>query len=280
MLAMRRHRPTRTGGTAARLGIPRGVFGGLFAAVLSAIACDQARIDWGEPTVATGSASGRVMIDSAGHIAFAPLPIRPANLPMRSGMCDASMQVVRDSTRTFAVWWNVRPDSSADLLFSASDDGGASWSLPIPVDTLDHGGTACTRPPPALAVSGAWVYVAYSMAAREGTGVFLTHSMDRGTMFHSTVPVLYGDRLVHVSVAADSAFVVVAYEDPNSAAPTIFVAISRTQGHFIEDHVLASNGAAVASAPDVSLAGREVAVSYDVSRDSLAARAVRVGRIR
>ena len=178
-------------------------------------------------------------------------------------MCAASLQIRQDGGRTFAVWWNVRRDSSADLLFSGSNDGGSSWSAPIPVDTLDGGETACARPAPSLAVTGEWVYVAYSMEAREGTGVFLTHSMDRGGMFHSTVPVLYGDHLVRVAVAADSTVVAVAYEDPNSAESRIFVALSRTQGHFIEDHLQASIDDVVASAPDVSVAGREVAVSYD-----------------
>jgi hypothetical protein len=174
----------------------------------------------------------------------------------------------------------VRRDSSADLLFSGSNDGGSSWSTPIPVDTLDGGQTACARPAPSLAVRGAWVYVAYSMEAREGTGVFLTHSMDRGGMFHSTVPVLYGDHLVHVAVAADSDVVAVAYEDPNTAAPRIFVALSRTQGHLIEDHLQASTGDLVATGPEVSVAGREIAVSYTTSGDTATMRALRVGRIR
>ena len=48
--------------------------------------------------------------------------------------------------------------------------------------------------PPSLATVGDDVYVAYSMAAPEGTGVFFAHSM--GSMLHAPVPVIYGERLV------------------------------------------------------------------------------------
>jgi hypothetical protein len=75
--------------------------------------------------------------------------------------------------------------------------------------------------------------------------------------------------------------VAVAYEDPNGKRRQVAVALSSTQGHIFESHVIASRDVDVATSPAVALAGHNVAVSWlaQQTADS-SARIVRRGQIR
>jgi hypothetical protein len=173
----------------------------------------------------------------------------------------------------------VRRDSSAVLYISASADSGHTWGTPTAVDTSDVSSAGCRRPPPSLTTVGDDVYVAYSMAAPEGTGVFFAHTMSG--MVHSPVPVIYGDRLVATAIAADSQHVAVAYEEPNGTRQQIDLALSATQGHLFETHTTASRSVDNATSPLVALRDSTVAVSW-LTRgvaESAASRVVRVGRV-
>jgi hypothetical protein len=182
-------------------------------------------------------------------------------------------------SRLFSAWWSVRRDSSAVLYTSSSQDGGSSWAAPTAVDTTDIASVGCSRPPPSLATVGDDVYVAYSMIAPEGKGVFFAHTM--GMMLHSPVPVIYGDRLVSTSIAADSTRVLVAYEEPNGTRPQIDLALSVTQGHLFEVHTTASRAVDDASTPTVAFSGATIAVSWleKTVANSAGSRVVRVGQI-
>lgn len=109
---------------------------------------------------------------------------------------------------------------------------------------------------------GDYVFTAYSMQANEGTGVFETHSMDGGKTFHATVPVMYGDREVAVSIAADSQFVVVAYEEPNGSRNRVAVAISRSLGHLFETQAIASTDVEPAYQPHVRVESNVLVVDW------------------
>ena len=118
------------------------------------------------------------------------------------------------------------------------------------------------------------------MIAPEGKGVFFAHQM--ATMVHSPVPVIYGDRLVPTAIAADGDRVAVAYEDPNGKRRQVDVAMSTTQGHIFEWHIIASRDIDVATEPAVALSGHRLAVSWSpqLAADSGATRIIRDGRIR
>lgn len=125
------------------------------------------------------------------------------------------------------------------------------------------------------------MYVAYSMIAPEGTGVFFAHTMS--SMLHSPVAVIYGDRLVATAIAAEGRGdrVAIAYEEPNGKREQIDLALSTTEGHIFEVHTTASRDVDVATSPQIALAGRSIAVSW-LERPldaSAASRVVRVGRI-
>jgi hypothetical protein len=144
----------------------------------------------------------------------------------------------------------------------------------------------CSRAPPAIAADSAsgYVHVAFALVGKEGPGLFFAHSMDGGATFHAAVPIFYGERLGRSSVAADGEHVVVAFEDPNSRAPRVGLALSRTMGHIFEERILpisADNGAAMN--PRAAIRGRRVAVAWDRSppSDSAAALiAIQTGTLR
>jgi hypothetical protein len=234
----------------------------LLAVTLLSAACDKPDILWDDPVPAP-QADAR-----------AALPAPPA-LP---GMCANTVSTARGVTKNFAAWWRVRPDSSAVLLLASSPDSGRTWGTALSADTTDVSSVGCNRPPPAITAVGDDVYVAYSMIAPEGKGVFFAHTM--GSMLHSPVPVIYGERLVTAAIAADAERVAVAYEDPNGRAARIDVALSRSQGHLFEMHTTASRTVDDAVLPTVTLQGNTLTVSW-LSRTpaGAAARVVRVGRL-
>jgi hypothetical protein len=87
--------------------------------------------------------------------------------------------------------------------------------------------------------------------------------MDRGEMFHSPVPIMYGDRPSSTAVAAADSVVVVAFEDPNSQRAQIALAMSRTWGHiFVPERPEASSGTPDAERPLVALRKQLVAVGW------------------
>jgi hypothetical protein len=234
------------------------------AALAGLAACARAPIDWSVPTLVEGlpAPEASLVIQATGKIAFDE-PVRSATAP--AGACAGSLRLARASERElFGVWWAPRADSSAALLAARSADGGATWGAPVPVDTLDRGVGGCRRPPPAVAADAAsgYVHVAYSLTAPEGAGVFFSHSMERGAMFHAPVPLVYGERPAMTSIAAHGDTVVVAYEDPNAAPPRVAVAISRSMGHIFEERLPVSGNNVGATDPRIARRGRVVAVAW------------------
>jgi hypothetical protein len=246
---------------------------------LATTACDAPPVDWGDPITASGPVDGRLTIDSAAHVRFVPDSTTPPTLSF-PGVCPGSVRTAQTGTQLRAVWWGLRPDSSAALLMSASTDAGKTWSTPVNVDPADTGVRACERPAPMVAAVGDDLHIAYSMTASEGTGVFFAHFL--GSMVHSPVAVIYGDRVVPTAIAADGNWVAVAYEQPNGPRHQIGLALSSTQGHIFETHLTASRDIDDATSPKVAIAGRAIAVSWLTPRagDTTTTRVVRVGHIR
>jgi hypothetical protein len=195
--------------------------------------------------------------EPADSVARLPLPIPD------SAACRASIRLARSGKSFYAVWWSVRPDSSAILESSRSDDGGA-WTRAVIADSGDVARRGCSRPPPSIAtdpVSG-YVHIAYFLEPSSGAGVFSVHSMDRDSSFHSPAAMVYGARQSNVSIAAEGDRVAVAYEDPNSTRPQILVALSKTMGHIFESRIPVSDESASAMNPVVKLRGTKLEVSW------------------
>ncbi len=192
--------------------------------------------------------------------------------------CEGSLVAARARADTaYAAWWAPRADSSALLVVARSDDGGRDWLAPEVADSTDHGRSGCNRLPPFIAADTAngYVHVVYFMVAAEGPGVFVTHSMAQGQMFHSPVPIVYGERASAAAVACNGDTVAVAYIDPNASTPQIWLALSRTAGHIFEERLEVSPSTAQASRPAVAVRGHRVSVAWlETNRGSGATAAV------
>lgn len=207
------------------------------------LACVAEPVEWGNVAYRPpqlGDPDTRSAIFSAG------LPALPAT----TAPCILSIRVAGDSSELFRSWWAIRRDSSAILSLQRSANRGASWDAPIEVDSRDAGRRGCRRPPPGISYDPAsgYVYLVYFVEASDGAGVFFAHSMDKGGMFHSPVPVVYGNTPSVASVAGHGDSVVVVFEDPNSTTPRIGIVLSHTTGHLFDqrDQVTPDDVAAVA----------------------------------
>jgi hypothetical protein len=271
----------------ARLGSAR-IAGALRAAIAIAAlltACTESPVAWDE------ARSGKMPVGDAlasdgtlGPDLMAMLAARVA--PPEPSVCPGSLVMSRAGRRLYAAWWRVRPDSGALLRAAHTEDGGRTWSAPVPVDTTDQSVSGCRRAPPAIAADSAsgYVHVVFALLGREGPGLFYAHSMDGGATFHAAVPIFYGDRLGRSSVAADGEMVAVAFEDPNSRAPRIGLALSHTMGHIFEERLLPiSEDNEIASRPMVAVRRRRLAVAWlrgDPSDETPDVLAVRTGTLR
>lgn len=252
---------------------------------LASTSCGD-RIAWTDP-MSLPSALGdeRLTVDESGRVRVVrdtSLNLTPSTDPR---VCPGSVRAARQDDATLvSVWWSVREDSSVVLLAALSPDGGSTWRPTVAVDTADASVAGCSRPAPVIAASSGFVHIAYSMKAKEGTGVFYAHSMTHGQSYEAPVAIVYGDRVVQAAVAADKGNVAIAYEDPSGATPSIGLAISRDWGHIFMDRVRGSTGIGPASMPQVAVAGNQIAVSWlqgSRGTDSAlrVARIVRVGRL-
>ena len=272
-------------------------------------ACDTGPLAWAEtvpdespppapalPALATRPADARgAMCDSSLRVvAIAPgaagATMAPATDPamdhaaMGHAMPAAPPPAGADSARLVAVWWAVRPDSTAWLLSARGSAGGAAWEPAVPIDTLDRGPRGCARPAPSVAWTGdnGYVHVAYWLDAPEGAGVFYAHSMLRGRLYDTDPqPIAYGPRVSRGAVAARGDTVVVAFEDPNGRAPAMVLALSLTAGHgFVDKAIRASSGDFEAMAPAVAVDSGGVLVRWSERREGRAVPLRRRGRVR
>ena len=229
------------------------------------VACAQPPVVWDAAVTTSGTTlPGRLQIngDNAHFTADTAALIAPA-VP---GACRGSERVAlsgASGAERYVVWWAPRADSSATLLSARTTDGGRSWSTPEAVDTADHHPLGCSRPAAAVVAdsSTGYVHVAYSMRDAQGAGVFFSHSMEHGRMFHWPVTIMYGDRLTDVAIAAHGDTVAVAYVDPGSDHPELGLALSHTMGHIFE-HRLTVPSSSDASDPAVAIAPGRLAVAW------------------
>lgn len=239
---------------------------------LSLAACTQDPIKWDaeQRTDTPVPAGARLTLGPSGMpvmvAAWTP-PSAPSGTPQCAGSLVAT--TARGDT-AYAAWWAPRADSNALLVVARSVDRGHSWHAPEIADSTDRGRTGCERPAPFIFADTAngYVHVVYFMVASEGPGLFFTHSMGAGEMFHSPVAIVYGERVSTAAVSGNGDTVAVAYLDPNASAPQLWVALSRTTGHIFESRLPVSPATQQASRPAVAVRGHRISVAWlETARD-------------
>lgn len=193
----------------------------------------------------------------------------PPTWPAEPALCARTLRATSAlDGEAYASWFSVQPDSSVLLRVARSDDGGRSWQAAVTADAMDRGRVGCARPAPFIAADSlnGYVHIVYYLDAAEGAGLFFTHTMERGALFHEPVPIVYGDRPSAAAVASRGDTVVVAYEDPNSRMPRLGLALSRTQGHIFEHRLSASDETGEAQTPRVALRGTQLVVAWTATQ--------------
>ncbi len=236
------------------------------AAAVASGACVRDAVQWDREERAPGMiAPGARLTLLTGNQPALITPWTPPAPPSGTPICSASLVATTARGDTaFAAWWMPRPDSSAWLVVARSNNGGQSWAKPVTADSTDRGRSGCHRPAPYItadSVNG-YIHVVYFMVAAEGPGVFFTHSMEGGALFHSPVAIVYGERASGAAVSSRGDTVAVAYEDPNASSPQIWLALSRTAGHIFDRRQAVSPSTSVASRPAVAVRNGRVAVAW------------------
>jgi hypothetical protein len=247
-------------------------------ALLTLAACQREPVTWGAPmrlpdaALQAAGVQWSIVIPAAGGYAL-ERPNAPTTMPLSNG-CPGSIVAARTSGgEWFAAWWRARPDSSVSLMVTRSEDGGGTWSPPRSADARDRGRRGCARPAAAIAGDSltGYIHLAYFLEPAEGAGVWLTHSMEHGDMWHGPVALAFGADPAFASVAAEGDTVAVAYESPNSNEGWIDLALSTSDGHLIDWRLPAVSGRSVpAEAPRVAVRAHQVAVAWVTQRGALA----------
>jgi hypothetical protein len=229
-------------------------------------------VDWGDVSY-RGSQLGDPDTRSA---------VLSANLPSVAGAvapCLRSIRTAGADSDLFRVWWTARSDSSVVLSMQHSRDRGVSWQLPVAVESRDSGRRGCGRPAPGIFYdqTHGYLHLVYFIEAIDGAGVFFAHSMDQGGMFHSPVPVVYGNAPVVASVAANGDSVVVVFEDPNAMTPRIGIVLSHSAGHIFEARSDATPDDVPAVGPWVTLDHRNVTVWWKPGENTAGKSGDRIG---
>lgn len=258
------------------------------ACVLALAACERDPVEWSGDARAVAVENAGIRASSSDvslvlrddHTPVIGSVERAPTSPPDTAACPTTMRFASSSpSEIYAVWWSRRESGRSWLLSSRSDDSGRTWNSSVAVDTTDRATVGCERPAPAVvsdAASG-YVHVAYFLYGPNG-GVFFSHSMERGTLFHEPVAIVYGDRPSATAVAAEDSTVVVAFEDPNGQRPQIALAISRTWGHiFARERPVVSGTSPTVERPLVSLKNGVVAVGWRSTDGAIVAR---VGKMR
>ena len=245
---------------------------GALAVVLTA--CEKGPVEWRDDTrqlalpvsgPESSEAEAHLVLRADGSPALEPV-VTVATMPADSAACPGSLRIAALSpTEIYGAWWSRRENGRAVLFSARSDNAGATWATTVPVDTTDRGTLSCERPAPSIAAdsTSGYVHVTYFLNSPTGPGVFFAHSMDRGDLFHSPVPIMYGDRPSASAVTAADSLVIVAFEDPNSQRPQIALAMSRTWGHiFARERPAASTGTTSAERPLVALRAPQLVVGW------------------
>lgn len=236
-----------------------------YTTILLLAACAREPIEWQAPRDLDGTigATTRLAMDSAGNPRLVEEQPFPVAVP--AAACPGSLVTTRGrGEERYAAWFLARLDSSVVLQVARSADGGATWSTPVVADGRDHGRLGCSRPPPALLADSATAYVhaAYFIEPIEGAGVWYTHSMERGTLWHETIGVLYGGEPATASIASVGDTVLIAYEHPGSGGSRLGLAISRQAGHTFAERLRVVRANGTVREPRIAMRGNRIALAW------------------
>lgn len=178
--------------------------------------------------------------------------------------CRTSVAVAADGAM-YVAWRAVLEGDVRDVVVMRSDDGGRTWGEAV--RPVEHGWVypGCPHAGPDIAVDASGtLHVAYWTGQPGAAGVYYARSDDRGRTFTSReIAVGETARPAHVQLAlADSAGVVVAWDDGHSEIPRVLIRRSSDGGRSFAAAQEVSEPGVAASFPVVAVHHDSLAVAW------------------
>jgi hypothetical protein len=130
------------------------------------------------------------------------------------------------------VAWQSMVSGSFDIYVIRSTDGGTTWNV-LDRHKLDNAlpNSMATAPRVTVGTDG-WVYVAFQDNRNGNLDIFVTESSDGGAAWLTEKRVASDtNNKAHASISASGSFVVVAWEESNASATSLWSAISADNGN-------------------------------------------------
>lgn len=179
--------------------------------------------------------------------------------------CCRTAVAVAPNGDMYVAWRAILEGDVRDVVVMRSSDGGRTWGEPV--RPVEHGWVypGCPHAGPDLAVDGdGRLHIAYWTGKPGSAGVYYARSDDGGRTFISH-PIATGEsaRPAHVQLAlADTAGVVVAWDDGHSAMPRVLIRRSRDGGASFGGTQPVSDEGVAASFPVVAVHHDSLAVAW------------------
>jgi hypothetical protein len=175
--------------------------------------------------------------------------------------CRTGLATGRDGS-VYVVWRQIAAGEVRDIAIAHSNDGGLSFSDPVPVHRDGWIFPGCPHAGPTIAVAGdGSVHVAWYTGKQGRQGTYYAASADGGRTFATPIPLLVGEwvppSLARVAVDGDQVWV--AWDDRREERGLRRVHLARVERGQLSE-ALRLNG----STPDLALAGsRQALVWHD-----------------
>lgn len=178
--------------------------------------------------------------------------------------CRTAVAVAPDGTM-YVAWRAILDGDIRDVVVMRSADGGRTWGDAVRPVAHDWVYPGCPHAGPDMAVDAAGrLHVAYWTGQPGAAGVYYARSDDGGATFASH-PIAVGAtaRPAHVQIAlADSAGVIVAWDDGHSEIPRVLLRRSRDGGTTFAAVQVVSEPGVAASFPVVAVHHDSLAVAW------------------
>ena len=179
--------------------------------------------------------------------------------------CRTAIATARDGT-LYLAWRTVLPGNVRVIVVARSEDHGATWAKPVPVQRDNWVFDGCPHAGPSMQVDSAGtVHIAWWTGKQGSAGTFYAKSTDKGATFGE--PVALGtaefSAPAHVQLALGAEGTVVAvWDDGTVKTPKVVMRVSHDNGASFAPASLVSAEGQAATFPVLALSGKDLTIAW------------------